>query len=387
MCRQLGNESAALQVERFLAWIQTARSLARLRSLEAQAAAAYWRAWESVPVLFARKDETGVPQSWRTFGTRASPLTDAPRRAGNPANALLNYLYALLEAETRVAVLTMGLDPGLGILRADQPSRDSLVYDVMEPARPAVDAWLLGLLRERRFARGDFCESPDGRGQIMLTKPLAHELAATLPIWARVIAPIVEQTARSLLSRKSRTTRYERLPTKLTEQHRSRRGLDFASQPSRNTVTKIPRACIQCGKPVNDASRYCSPDCKALYRQEVLAPGFMAKGAAALDALRSSGKDPAHGGRAAKRRGESNAKRARDRAAWKLLGLSIESERARFVSEIQPGLARLTVKQIMRASGLSLRYALLIRDGRYVPHPVHYDALADLVGSGALPKP
>jgi len=117
------------------------------------------------------------------------------------------------------------------------------------------------------------------------------------------------------------------------------------------------------------------------YRKEVRAPGFTRKGAAALKALRAPGKDPAHGGRAAKRRGDSNAKRARDRAAWKLLGLDMAAERSRFVTEIQPGLARLTVKQIEQASGLSLRYALLIRDGRYVPHPVHYRALAALTSA------
>jgi len=189
---------------------------------------------------------------------------------------------------------------------------------------------------------------------------------------------------RSLLSRKSRTARYERLPTKLTERHRSRRGFDFADQAARNTaatLSKIPRSCIQCGKPVGAASRYCSPACMETYRKEVRAPGFTRKGAAALKALRAPGKDPAHGGRAAKRRGDSNAKRARDRAAWKLLGLDMAAERSRFVTEIQPGLARLTVKQIEQASGLSLRYALLIRDGRYVPHPVHYRALAALTSA------
>jgi len=59
--------------------------------------------------------------------------------------------------------------------------------------------------------------------------------------------------------------------------------------------------------------------------------------------------------------------------------MDLESERQRFVAELQPKLAELTVKQIQRASGLSLRYALLIRDGRYIPHPVHYPALSALV--------
>src|SRR5207253_9221064 len=59
----------------------------------------------------------------------------SPRSAATPAHALLNYLYALLEVEARVACLTVGLDPGLGVLHADLRSRDSLACDVMEAAR------------------------------------------------------------------------------------------------------------------------------------------------------------------------------------------------------------------------------------------------------------
>ena len=38
-------------------------------------------------------------------------LTGSPHNAANPANALLNYLYAILEAEARIALLTIGLGP------------------------------------------------------------------------------------------------------------------------------------------------------------------------------------------------------------------------------------------------------------------------------------
>jgi hypothetical protein len=117
------------------------------------------------------------------------------------------------------------------------------------------------------------------------------------------------------------------------------------------------------------------------YRQEVLSPGFTRTGTVALEALRASGRDPAHGGEAAQKRGQSNARRARDRAEWEKLGLDIDSEKARFVVEIQPRLHALTVEEIRNGTGLSPRYALLIRDGRYVPHPVHYSALAALVSA------
>ena len=67
----------------------------------------------------------GVPEHWHTFGARISPLSGSPRLAANPPNAILNYLYALLESEARLAAAALGLDPGLGVLHVDTPNRDS----------------------------------------------------------------------------------------------------------------------------------------------------------------------------------------------------------------------------------------------------------------------
>src|SRR5947209_46938 len=64
------------------------------------AAYAYWSAWSAVPVPFPPRDRSAVPQHWLTFGQRQSPLSNSPRMAINPANAILNYLYALLEIES-----------------------------------------------------------------------------------------------------------------------------------------------------------------------------------------------------------------------------------------------------------------------------------------------
>jgi CRISPR-associated protein Cas1 len=65
--------------------------------------------------------------------------------------AILNYLYAILEAETVVAVLGARLDPALGFLHADRTDRPSLARDLMEPIRPSVDLYGLSMLRERQF--------------------------------------------------------------------------------------------------------------------------------------------------------------------------------------------------------------------------------------------
>src|SRR6516165_11103849 len=91
-------------------------------------------------------DLVRVPEHWQKFGARMSPITGSPRLAVNPPNAVLNYLYAMLEAEARLAASELGLDPGLGVLHKDTPNRDSLACDLMEPVRPLVDAFVFDSL-------------------------------------------------------------------------------------------------------------------------------------------------------------------------------------------------------------------------------------------------
>jgi len=60
-----------------------------------------------------------VPERWRIFGSRMSPLTRSPRLAVNPPNAMLNYSICNLESEARLAISELGLDPGIGFLHSD----------------------------------------------------------------------------------------------------------------------------------------------------------------------------------------------------------------------------------------------------------------------------
>jgi len=172
-----------------------------LRQLEASAAALYWQTWagrpECVPT-FAAKDRGRVPPHWSRYEGRRSVLasTNANRKAERPVNALLNYCYALLEAEAILACQAVGLDPGLGIVHNDTRSRQSLALDLMEPVRPMVDAFVLDLLERRTFRKAEFTENPDGHCR--LKAPLTHQLAETLPQWAQAVAPIAEQVAHAL---------------------------------------------------------------------------------------------------------------------------------------------------------------------------------------------
>jgi CRISPR/Cas system-associated endonuclease Cas1 len=96
-----------------------------IRRCEAHAALAYWRVWHTLVLQYPRSDSQRVPEHWCAFGSRISPLTKSPRLAVNPANAMLNYLYAILESEARLAISELGLDPGLGVLHSVAPASRS----------------------------------------------------------------------------------------------------------------------------------------------------------------------------------------------------------------------------------------------------------------------
>ena len=102
--RELGSAGEVVE-SAFAIWparLDAAASEKEIRLVEARAAAVYWSVWSDLPLRFRSQD---VPDHWRTFGARGSLLTGSPRKATNPANAILNYLYALLEVERLVVEL------------------------------------------------------------------------------------------------------------------------------------------------------------------------------------------------------------------------------------------------------------------------------------------
>src|SRR6266852_5801966 len=113
---KFGRSDFADSISQFRAEAEAAKEDRIIRHCESLGAKAYWSAWHDLPVLFPRNDLRRVPRHWQVFGTRESPLTGSPRLAVNPANATLNFLYAILQAEARLAASTLGLDPGLGVL-------------------------------------------------------------------------------------------------------------------------------------------------------------------------------------------------------------------------------------------------------------------------------
>ncbi len=79
-----------------------------------------------------------------------------PVTAGDMVNVMLNYGYALLEAECLRAINTVGLDAHVGFLHEMNPSKNSLAYDLQEPFRFLVDLAVINLIETEKIDTKDF---------------------------------------------------------------------------------------------------------------------------------------------------------------------------------------------------------------------------------------
>jgi CRISPR-associated endonuclease Cas1 len=341
--------------------LQTVATIDELVWAERDAALAYWNSWWPLQVQFIPRDRDRVPDHWHTFGQRSSPLTGGPRLATNPANAILNYLYTLLEAEARLALLSVGLDPAVGIVHADTRGRDSLALDLMEAARPAVDRHVLALLRTRVFRAGDFHETRHGACRIQ--PPFTEQLAKTLLTWQQELAPSAEQVARALASSSSGEGRP--LPTPLTRANHITSRSTIRKRAAKKSAP-MP-TCKRCGGDLPNRRRVYCDTCLPIFQQEQLEARPSPRTTPATDTT--------HGGRAAVRRGRTNQERKAAVRAWdeqfgKLVDLSA------FDREILPQIQQVSLSWLCRATGLSLRYISQVRRGERRPHPRHWQALA-----------
>jgi len=99
-----------------------------LMGFEGAAASEYFK---SLGVLLSDK--------WKFSGRNRRPPKD-------PINTLLSLSYIMAGGEVLRVVQSKGLDPSIGFLHSQQPGRDSLVLDILEPIRPKVDKFVLNLL-------------------------------------------------------------------------------------------------------------------------------------------------------------------------------------------------------------------------------------------------
>jgi CRISPR-associated endonuclease Cas1 len=342
--------------------IRESQTIESLRLSESRAALAYWSAWRNVPIMFPKRDVRRVPDHWLRFGTRISQLTGSPRLAVNPPNAMLNYLYAVLESEARLAAAALGLDPGIGVMHADTQGRDSLACDVMEPVRPLVDAYVLEWITRQPMCREWFFEQQDGNCR--LSNSFAVRLTETASTWGRAVAPIAESIAHELWCTTKKSTRLHGPATRLTQTHK-REAKGVSTDIRVPEPPKPPRVCKGCGAPIIYGKNFCSSCGVIIARDELIESA-------------KRGRIAAQSSDAQARRAETQRRNANAQLAWEKSGQpKIRGEVYR--NEIQPRLAGITIPTIMSALNVCASYAADIRRGKRRPHARHWVALARLV--------
>jgi len=361
---KLNNPIIADTILRFRLELAETETIPSIRHLESQAAFAYWAAWHGMPVMFPKNDLRRVPEHWNIFGSRHSPLTGSPRLAVNPPNAMLNYLYALLESETRLALAALGLDPGLRIMHVDSPSRDSLACDVMESIRPQVDAYVLDWILRESLHREWFFEQRDGNCRLM--GPFAVRLSETALNWARAIAPIAEWVANTFWATIRKSPQASKLATRLTQAHR-REAKGSTFDPHLDRLPKPLRVCRICGDSVTRGHIYCATCGVSVSRKGLIEAAKL-------------GRIATHSIEAETLRAKTQRRHAAALKAWNPSELPEWLNKETYLEHIQPRFSKITVPAIASALGISEPYATDIRRGRRIPHQRHWQTLAELVG-------
>jgi hypothetical protein len=316
-------------------------------------------------VSWPKADLQKIPGHWRFVGSRQSPLTGGPRLAVTPVHAILNYCFALLEAETRLATSSLGLDPGLGLgLHTDTADRSSLVFDVLEPVRPEVEKWLFSWIASEPLCRADFFET--ATGNVRLLAPMCTKLSETVSVWGKLVAPWAEYVAQVLAtSAKSGRARRITPPTRLTQQRRieAKGGIWMAAVKPPNK----DHLCQGCGKKILDGRTHCAK----------CAVGSAT--ARLLDAARA-GRIAGHTVEAIAKEAKTQRQHAQARSAWTPASQPSWLTNQLYSEKIQPLLAGISSSTIASRIRVSRWYAGRIRKG-YRPHPRHWQVLAELTGA------
>jgi len=358
---KLLDSTTADTIARFKTELPRADSITTIRLIESQAARAYWSAFSALPINFPKSDLPRIPDHWRTFGTRVSSLTGSPRLASNPPNAILNYVYSILESEARLAAAALGLDPGLGVLHVDTSARDGLACDLMEPVRPQVDAYLLDWITRQPLRREWFFEERNGNCRLMGS--FAVRLSETAQLWRRAVAPVAEWVARAFWT----TIRRPDAPiaTRLT-QNNKREAKGALPLPSAISAPRRDNLCRGCGKTIQDGRTNCVR-CAVDDATKNM-----------LDAAKI-GRQTANAREAQVKRANTQRKNALAQHAWKSWDQPAWLTDTFYSEKVQPVITSMSASTIARQISVSRWYAGRIREG-YRPHKRHWKALAKLAG-------
>jgi CRISPR-associated protein Cas1 len=103
--------------------LSKAKTVDEIRMAEGRVAQYYWQALQSI-----FKPE---------YCFQSRIIRSHQYNASDPVNLCLNYAYGFLQAESRKAINTVGLEPAYGFLHepANYQTKEALVYDLQEPFR------------------------------------------------------------------------------------------------------------------------------------------------------------------------------------------------------------------------------------------------------------
>jgi len=118
---------------------------------------------------------------WQSLGGALPSKYIFQGRSRRPAkdifNAAINYLYGMLYTVVEGGIFAAGLDPYLGIFHADEYTKPTLAFDLIEPFRPWVDQLLLEECFQNRLEAKYFTPNQHG---IFLNK---HGKAYIIPLF------------------------------------------------------------------------------------------------------------------------------------------------------------------------------------------------------------
>jgi CRISP-associated protein Cas1 len=137
-------------------------SLPKILGAEGDCAAAYFAAWRGIPMNWTGSKRIPIPPNWQEFGTRSMVWKRDQSLALHPINAMLNYAYGVMNSYLRTSIASFGLDLSAGFLHSRTKHKQSLLFDLMEPIRPKMDALVLKFILENSFHRSDFPISRKG---------------------------------------------------------------------------------------------------------------------------------------------------------------------------------------------------------------------------------
>ena len=151
--------------------IRDASTLDELLEAEREAAAAHWACWAGTRLQIRTPRPGSDPQPLETGWPTSQPAHEQPARRHHTVNAILNYLYAILESEPRSHVspsVSSIPDLGSGPPTTAPATRSHLPQGSRATKR---DRYVLKLIGSRTFTRKDIGETSRGICRLLHPSP------------------------------------------------------------------------------------------------------------------------------------------------------------------------------------------------------------------------